>query len=217
MSNSTKADGALSPFLDAADVRSQALPEARKGGIDAVAVATLIERCAITLEAYEIAFDTVQRERTDLIAQGDRGGEATSAVAARTLEAAAHTVDEMLATAEAEAAQIRESFVSEKKRLSDELELAKQESASAIAAVNEQLRTETADAYTELAEMRGKLAKWRQEFATFASGALSAVTEVFSNVQRGLTTPLADGEEVPAPADETPDSSGALGLFSTES
>jgi hypothetical protein len=227
MSNPAKvADGALTPFLDAADVRSQSLPEARKGGLDPVAVASFVERCAITLEAYEIAFDTVQRERTDLIAQGDRGAEATSVVAARTLEAAAHTVDEMLTTAGAEAEQIRESYAAEKQRLADALEAAKQESASAIAAVNDQLRTETAAAYAELAEMRGKLAKWRQEFGAFASGALTSVTEVFSNVQRGLASPLADGIEVPvsAESDETPapdegsrDASGALGLFSAES
>jgi hypothetical protein len=214
MNNPAKAvEEPLRPFLDAAEVRAQSLPEVHKGGVDPVSAGILLERCAITLEAYEIAFENMQQERTTLLSHSDRAqsesSEPPSAIAARTLEAAARTVDTMLAEAEAEAAQIREAFAGEHQKLNETLERAKQDHAAAaeslrtalsveaakseadleaarqahaaaMKALRATLSVEATEAETELNKVREQVVQWRSDIKARAETAATALAGVLA-------------------------------------
>jgi hypothetical protein len=201
-------EGTARPFLNVQELKDTKIEEVKKGGLDPLAVAVLIERAAVTMESLLNVVDTIHAERQTLIAQLDDSSTdkatttAAGVQAARVLSAAAATAQSVIEEANNEAEGILASIATKRDDLLSEIEGLNITKEELLISHTNELHVSRQNADVELAHLQDRLDSWRADFATRKSEALFALTSVFDDVEKTLAPPI-DAEFV-SPSEDAP-------------
>ena len=148
------------PFLTTDELRAMHIDEVKKGGLDPMAVAEVINRSVVTIDTLLTVIDNMRNERMELIAAQDAAGN-PSLQATRMLEAAAKSANEMIELARQDAVQIiadgrakRDEIDEEIRSLAAELDGHRDANAGRLAEITDEHNA-------QVAELQAVLGAWR--------------------------------------------------------
>jgi ElaB/YqjD/DUF883 family membrane-anchored ribosome-binding protein len=181
------------PFISVEEIQSIKIDEVKRGGLDPVAVALLVKRCAVTMEALLAALDAVHAERLDAIVELDTAtaNAAASLTATRVLEGAAEAAEHITREAAADAQQTLAEAEAQKAALVDEISQLVDRRDEILRSHSEELSASRSNADAQLSQLRTELISWRDDFAKRGSDILQELTAVFTRGTQSLSAPLA--------------------------
>lgn len=160
-------DETIRPFLTVDELRSVRVNPVKKDGVDPAAVAEIIARAAVTMETLLSVIDGMHRERAEILSEAQKNT-SVSGQAARLLEAAASTAEDMVNQAQADADALVSNAHSE---------------ASAILAAQ---RADRDTISQEIADLRAALTAWRREISDVRTHVLRSLDDSFAEIDAML-------------------------------